>query len=540
MIKAIIENSILLTALRKLPEWYRMGAIARFFRAIADAYPSSKFRKFWQSFCAAPLPTEYTSKYTRMCTACRKWIEKWGAWIRQSLVYRLCIAVWTPVSRVCGAGVIGGALRFLGMRGLLLFCLAMYLPIDYLLRSVLGIGFLASVWDEGFLLLCVCYLIWHTAMGRAPLGSRVTPLEGYLWLFIGVGFFLMCAVSPVPSIAVDGLRAEVQYLLWFFVAIRLIEDDRDFGIFYGALLFLGVCVALHGVYQFIAAVPIPASWVSDTEQGVRTRVFSITGSPNICGALLVLLAPLAAGMMYFCKKGWQKFLALCAVGVMCLSILFTFSKGAWLGLAVAVLVFACFLDRRLIALMGAGAAAAVIAVPSIANRITYLFTADYVEASQRAGRMVRWETGLRLLEESNLWLGFGLGRFGGAVAMQNQVIEVIKMPDGTDSFSYFYMDNYYLKTLVEMGYIGLFFFLLLLVGLVLWSLRAVGRTKLSKNNRARVLPVALFSGMAGVLAHCYFENIFEVPYMMAYFWSMAAAILYVGYFRKRRRAAKTN
>lgn len=114
------------------------------------------------------------------------------------------------------------------------------------------------------------------------------------------------------------------------------------------------------------------------------------------------------------------------------------------------------------------------------------------------------------------------------------------MPDGTDSFSYFYMDNYYLKTLVEMGYIGLFFFLLLLVGLVLWSLRAIGRTKLSKNNRARVLPVALFSGMAGVLAHCYFENIFEVPYMMAYFWSMAAAILYVGYFRKRRRAAKTN
>ena len=194
------------------------------------------------------------------------------------------------------------------------------------------------------------------------------------------------------------------------------------------------------------------------------------------------------------------------------------------------ILFACFLDRRLIALMAAGAAGAVLAIPSIAHRITYLFTADYVAASQRAGRMVRWETGLRLLEESNSWFGFGLGRFGGAVAMQNQVIEQSK------TFSYFYMDNYYLKTLVEMGYIGLFFYLLLLFGLVLWCLRAIGRTKLSANHRARVLPAALFAGMAGVLAHCFFENIFEVPYMMAYFWSMAAAILYSGYFRKRRAA----
>lgn len=526
--KTIWENSVLARVFRQLVRWYHMGAIAAFFRAFQKAYPDSRFRKLWRQFCAAPLPTEYTSFYTRMGAACRRWFEKWGVWIRGSLIYRLCFAVWKAVTRLFSGSFIGGACRFLGMRGLLLAGLAMYLPIDYVLRSVIKIGFLASVWDEGYLLLCVCYLIWHTAMGRAPLGSRVTPVEGYLWLFIGVGFFLMCAISPVMSIAIDGLRAEVQYLLWFFVAVRLIEDDRDFGIFYGAMLVLGTGIALHGVYQFIVAAPIPASWTSATEQGVRTRVYSITGSPNICGSLLVLIAPLAAGLAYYCKKGWMKFAAICLTGLMCLSVLFTFSKGAWGGLVVAIVVFACFLDRRLLVLLCTGAAGAVLAVPSIANRITYLFTADYVEASQRAGRMVRWETGLRLLEENNRWLGFGLGRFGGAVAMQNQVIEE------SETFSYFYMDNYYLKTLVEMGYIGLFFYLFLLFGLVIWCLRAIGRTNLSKTDRTRVLPVALFSGMAGVLTHCIFENIFEVPYMTAYFWTMAAAVLYIGYFRKRR------
>ena len=121
-----------------------------------------------------------------------------------------------------------------------------------------------------------------------------------------------------------------------------------------------------------------------------------------------------------------------------------------------------------------------------------------------------------------------LGRFGGAVAMQNKVIEETK------DFSYFYMDNYYLKTLVEMGYLGLAFFILLLFGLVLWSLRSIGRTGYTKGDRTRMLAVSMFAGMCGVLVHCYFENIFEVPYMMAYFWSMAAAVMYLGYFRKRK------
>lgn len=56
------------------------------------------------------------------------------------------------------------------------------------------------------------YILWHTAMRRAPIQPRTTPVDAYLLLFIGVGFFLMCAVSPDMGIAIDGYRAVVQYL----------------------------------------------------------------------------------------------------------------------------------------------------------------------------------------------------------------------------------------------------------------------------------------------------------------------------------------
>lgn len=532
--KAIFFNSLLVRAVLRLREWYHEGAIAGFFRRIARAYPDSRFRQLWERFCAAPICTAANSRYARIMAALRRFVERLGDAAASSLIYRLCLAVWKPVSSFLGGGLIGRACRFVGVRGLLLICLALYLPLDVLIRwlsTTRGYlpGFIGSVWDEGMMLAAIAYILWHTAMRRAPVQSRATPVDAYLVLFIGVGFFLMCAVSPDMGIAIDGYRAVVQYLFWFFLVTRLIEDDRDFAIFYGTLVLMALVVAAHGIYQYIIAAPIPDGWVSDTEESVRTRVYSITGSPNIMGSLLVLFAPMVAGIAYYSKKMWVKVPAICATGMMCLCCIFTFSKGAWGGLVVAVIVFAIFLDRRLIALMGVAGAGALLAIPSIATRITYLFTADYAAASARAGRSVRWATGLDLLRHSDPLLGFGLGRFGGAVAMQNQVIEE------SETFSYFYMDNYYLKTLVEMGYLGLTFFIILLIGMVLWCLRAIGRTGYNRTDRTRVLAVSMFAGMCGVLVHCYFENIFEVPYMMAYFWSMAAAILYLGYFRKRRR-----
>ena len=297
--------------------------------------------------------------------------------------------------------------------------------------------------------------------------------------------------------------------------------------YYLAFLALAAVLGMHGLYQYAAAVPIPDAWVTQTEAGVRTRVFSITGSPNIFGSFLVLAAPMAAALVYYLKNAWQRLFFLCLTAALCLCVLFTMSRGAWMGLAVAVTVFALIVDRRLIVLMLAAGSSALILVPSIAGRITYLFTADYVEASLRGGRMVRWEIGSQILNAAGRLFGFGLGRFGGAVAMQNQVLEQ------TDAFQYFYLDNYYLKTAVEMGYFGLFFFLLMLAGLIVCAVRVLGRLQLS---REKTLAAGLFASLAGVMAHLYTENIFEVPYMTAYFWVIAAMIMYLGFFRTKPNA----
>ena len=415
-----------------------------------------------------------------------------------------------------------------GFTGIILTALALYCGVDYILRDVLSISALASIWDEGLLVLSLLWIIRLRMDRSTPMESRLNPLDLPILGFMVLGFWLMNTVFDYYFISVAGYRATVQYMLWFFVVTRLIRNDEDFKVLYFGMVALATIIAIHGVYQYIAAVPIPSNWTDQAEQSVRTRVFSIFGSPNIMADYMVMFAPMAAGLAYYLKKPWQKIIAWICTFLMCFSCLFTMSRAGWMAMAIAVIVFCLIIDKRLFGLIVVAAVAACF-LPFVASRIGYLFTEQFAESTVRGGRSGRWHYGLNYLKESgHPWLGLGFGMFGGAIAVQNKII---------DQWDYFYMDNYYLKIMAEMGYLGFAAFVLLLLFLVAIACRSIFRSKnISKpENKETMKPLAagMFAGMCGVLMHCYFENIFEEPYMMAYFWIMAAMIIYIGFIRQK-------
>ena len=539
----IVKNSALVRLIvliyGSLRQFWKSSLLGRIDYGWHESWLQSNTRVHWDALCDRDDPAEH-SVYAKILRALERVLHGLGEWLRFSLFYRAVCAVKRGYLRVSEGSVFLTAINRVPLRRWLLIVFALYLPIEYVVRDVLGIALLASVWEELFLMAAAAYALWRICLKQTDGMRRATALEAALLLYMAVGLLLMMLNRPYPYIAWAGYRAQVEYIVWYFILLRRIDDEKDAKtLIYGFTAVVGA-LSLHGIYQYIIAVPIPSSWVSATEMGVRTRVFSVTGSPNIFGSLLLMAAPLAASFIYSCRSGWRKFAGLCLTGSICLAILFTFSRGAWVGLIVAVILFACFIDKRLIGFMGVVMAAVLVLVPSITNRLTYLFTNEYKVASGVGGRAMRWSVGRVLLHENSPWLGFGLGRFGGAVAMNNQVL------DKTDEFSYFYMDNYYLKTLVEMGYLGIAFYILALVAFAVMALRAIracGRgtvyclddDALTRNNGSlKCLAAGLFAGMCGVLIHCYFENIFEEPYMMAYFWGLAAALQRLGAVSKEK------
>ena len=524
----MVASSFTCRALRAVWLWLTaLGQSSRVFAAIGRCYRASGTHRTLARWLGAEPCALQSSRYTRAFTKENAHLArkiKLRAAIESSLLYHIYRAVLR-----CGQD--SRILSWLfsgGVTGMILICIGLYAGVDHVLRDMLAIPVISSLWDEALLLFAALWIFGQRVEAKSPLAARTTPMDCGILLFLTAGFVLMNVNAPFFSIQVSGFRASCQHLLWFFIVTRILRDDRDAMRLYGALVGLGIILALHGIYQYIVAVPIPSSWMTHTETAVRTRVYSIFGSPNIMGDFMVMVVPMCAGLAYYVKDTKWKIAAWIGTILMCFACLFTMSRASWVAMAIAVVIFVLLVDRRLLALLVVAGVGAYF-VPFVRTRIGFLFTDDFTAANTSGGRAGRKLNALNLFYSGNPWVGVGEGMFGGAVAMQNQVL------DHTD---YFYVDNYFLKTMVEMGYSGLAAFCLMLLGFLGAACRALSRKAQDfKAGLDRLFPLCagMFAGLCGVIVHCFFENIFEEPYMMAWFWSIAGLIAYFGFLRKEAR-----
>ena len=409
-----------------------------------------------------------------------------------------------------------------GMTAILLFLIASYAALDWLLRDVLTLGAISSVWDEALMLFCLVWIVVRRINTAKPLRSAFTSLDIYLIFYLLVGIALLTLTSRFWNINITGFRASMQYILIFFLVTRLLRNEYDLRLMYDTMILLAFLFALYGIWQFIVGVEIPENWQDKAETAVRTRVFSIFANPNIMGAYMLLFAPMAIGRAYTCKTPAAQTFFWFAGICMCLGCLFTMTRAAWMALAVAAVLFALIVDRRLFALMLLAGIAACF-LPFVRSRIGYLFTPQFQESNARAGRGKRWDTAFGYLDEHYAWgTGLGYGIFGGAVAEQNQI-----NPD----YNYMYVDNYYVKILVENGVVGLVAFLTSVFGLLWNGVRSVARSSRTGN---KPMCAGMFAGLVGILIHSFFESLWEEPYMMALFFAVAGMLVFAGFLNREK------
>lgn len=399
------------------------------------------------------------------------------------------------------------------------YILSAYALIDFVLRGY--VTAFASIWDEAFLLGLILLWIFKWLVYRKEEPLKQAPMDLPIVIYISVMLLVLIVNSPDFSISLEGFRANVQYVFWYFAVLQLTKGKDSARRLSVVFTLIVGAMAIHGVWQYIIGVEMPAGWVDQNEAGVRTRVYSILTSPNIFGSLLTLAMPITVALGLSTKSSKRKaiffFLALMMVG----SLVFTFSRGAWIGFMVAVACYVLLRDVRLIIPVIIGAVLVVILVPSVGDRITYMLSPEYIESSLKGGRLVRWITGLRILEFNPVF-GVGLGHFGGAVAMNHSLSLVV------DTFvvKTFYMDNYYLKTAVETGITGLAAFVMLMYQVFINSLRTI---KITSDKETKELAVGIMAGLCGVIVHNFVENVFEVPLMSSMFWLFVAVMMGIWY-----------
>lgn len=382
-----------------------------------------------------------------------------------------------------------------------LYALTAFPIVDFGLRMphVHPIG---MIWDKLVLLVLAVYALIRWLKGyRAP----KLRWRRYAGWFIVYAMALMFVGLSHPLTAVQGFRNDVYYIL-FGLLIPFVVGPKDVPKLLHAVAMTMILIAVDGVFQYVIKVPNPHSWQDMNEH--LTRVFSVLESPNELGSYMALATPFLFGLALYETNRWRKTFYWFGVVFAVMTLLLTFTRGAWFGLAAAVLIMAVIFERRLLLVLIVLGVVAFF-LPPIHHRVADLFSPVYWIKSSQSGRIYRWILAYDKMSTNPLF-GVGVGKFGGAVASQYS--------------GGIYSDNYYAKTLGETGLIGLTLFLSMHLALFLEIFRSTVR---KARGKVRFLVIGLTTGLLAVLIHNVMENVFEfAPMVLSYFLLSALLLIW--------------
>jgi O-antigen ligase len=389
---------------------------------------------------------------------------------------------------------------------LVLLAVAAFPWVDWLARRALGGA--GPLWDEAFLLISICLLVWCVlVLRRWELWTVPIALPLILAFVAAIGSVV---VNDVPGdVALYALRILFEPLLFYFLGFLFPKDRRWVQAAVAVFVLTGVSLALHGLYQYLTHAPMPASWVDVRETGIGTRAYSIIQNPNGLGAFLLMGAMVSLSLALARRSRAVLRVLWAAACVMQLAgIAVTFSRGAWIGLAAGVAALLIIAYRRYLVPIVAVVVVAWFALPRVfIDRLTFAFSSAYITKSSAAGRLYVWNMALDYAGR-HPWFGVGLGTFGGTSAV-------------TFGYGRLWVDSFYLQLAAEGGLLLLAFFLWVLLRVVKGLVKGYGMTP---DAYLRALGAGSLAAFVAVAVANLTASVWETLAVGVGFWFLAGLV----------------
>ncbi len=356
-----------------------------------------------------------------------------------------------------------------------------------------------------------------------PLGSLVAIVFFFVaWGLVGSAF------SPFLKLSLLGFAKLLTYFLTYLCFLVNLRSMTQVRLSAWVIISSALIVSVYGLYQWHIKVPPLALWDDPDSNYKITRVYSFLGNPNLLGGYLLPTIAISC-FFYFGNVGWRKLLILGAFGAQVLCLYWTYSRGAWIALALGagmafVLCLLIFwqkfaknpiLKSLLFAGLGIGLLGTLWFVmhnPALVERINSLFSGR--EHSSNNFRVNVWVSSLHIIREYG-WTGVGLG---------NKVFQKIYTYYMATGFQALSTYNVFLEVWLEMGIVGLLSFMALLVthlGRCLWGI--VQDIDLN----VRLFLAAAACGLVAMMVHGMVDTVFYRPSVQILFWYFLALITIV-------------
>ncbi len=331
-------------------------------------------------------------------------------------------------------------------------------------------------------------------------------LDGVVFIFmllmIGGGVIAASRASLKPMLVY------VAFMFGYFLVVNLIRSPEWLKRCLVGVVASSTVVGLYGLYQNFFGV-VEQTWQdSDMFSEIQGRVVSTFENPNVLAEYLIMVLPLILAL-FINNKNSRTRLALVIAGLTtggCL--IYTWSRGAWLGFLIGIIVFMLMYSRHTMTVMLFGA----FGIPFLPFVLPESITQRFLSI----GNLGDSSTSYRV----NIWRGVS-NMIGDYWASGVGI--------GTDSFRCVYplyslsgiesaphSHNLYLQILVEIGIVGLIVFLavLFIYTQSCFTLHA------TEKRPGKLISAAIFCGMLSVLAQGMTDYIWYNYRVFLMFWLM--------------------
>ena len=328
-----------------------------------------------------------------------------------------------------------------------------------------------------------------------------------------VAIFVMCislVYGVLNSYAVAGsvLPAAV-YILFVasFYTIRRAAKEKDFlNTLLNLIVFVSAAVSLYGIYQKVTG-QAETTW-TDTEmfEEMGGRIYSTFGNPNVFGEYLLMVMPITFGLMLKTGSTNRKALYLGAFALQAVCMILTYSRGCWIGIALAMGLMIVFTRRKLTSLLVFALILAPLFIPeTIMQR---LLSIGNVTDTSTSYRVYIWQGTIRMLKD--FWYcGVGIGEAAFGNVYPSYSLNAVSAP---------HAHNLYLHILSETGIIGISAVAALLILFYKYISSAA-----IKNKENKITAVSLGCAMIGYLAQGMFDNVWY-NYRIYFFFFVVLAL----------------
>ena len=334
------------------------------------------------------------------------------------------------------------------------------------------------------LMLVSCFSLLLLVMERRELELFYTPYNRYIWMYAAI-YLVGTWFSVTRSGSLLGGCLTVAFILFALVLENSITNQRQLDNLLTLMVIAGTAVALYGVCQYLFGWGYQSeAWVDSDMFGDVFRVPSTLENPNMLGQYLILAIPLGGAGLLSAKSWGKRVFYFCCCGIMCVCMLLTMSRGAWLGLLFAGFVFVLFLQPRILLLAPLLLVALYFVMPdSVITRFTSI---GNLEDQSTSYRVYIWMGTLAMLKD--YWLcGIGPGDAAFNLVYPRYSYSGITAP---------HSHNLFLQIVCDVGITALVVFILLLFVYFRMLCSALSR---EKDWTSRMLQIAFTSGACGFM-----------------------------------------